>query len=213
MPAVSIFEQINVPLPKQRIYRRLGYRQGVTGLTPDDRNRLEYAMDEALAHIHLKGAAGRLAVRDKNSNGVTLANGVELAGKKLAALLKGSEEVLLMAATGGPEIMEAIAGLSSAGNLSRAVVFDAVASEVVDSALDWIAKYYDNSLRREGRHLTSRRFSAGYGDFVLENQKFFFRELELEKIGVELTASCILVPEKSVTAIAGIEKAVSQKTR
>jgi cobalamin-dependent methionine synthase I len=61
-------------------------------------------------------------------------------------------------------------------------------------------------LRREGRHLTSRRYSAGYADFVLENQAIFFRELELEKLGVQLTASFILVPEKSVTAIAGIEK-------
>jgi hypothetical protein len=206
MPAVSIFEQINVPLPSQRIYRRLGYRRGVTELSPAARKQIELGMEEALASIHLKGAARRVAVLERSANGIVIAGGVELAGRKLASLLRGSEEVLLMGATGGPEIMDAIAGLSSAGDLSKGVVFDAVASEVVDSALDWIAKYYNNMLRREGRQLTARRYSAGYADFVLENQKIFFRELELDRLGVRLTESFILVPEKSVTAVAGIEK-------
>lgn len=208
MPAVIIFEQITVPLPKERIYRRLGYKQGATALSAESRRQLEFAMEEALAHIHLKGAAKRVPVLYKSASGITLADRIEFSGKKLAALLRDSEEALLMGATGGPEIMAAIVKLSSAGDLSKGVVFDAVASEVVDSALDWIAKYYDNVLRREGRHLTSRRYSAGYADFVLENQAIFFRELELEKLGVQLTESFILVPEKSVTAIAGVEKAV-----
>ena len=35
----------------------------------------------------------------------------------------------------------------------------------------------------------------------------------MERLGVQLTDSFILVPEKSVTAIAGIEIAAPQKTR
>lgn len=207
MPGVSFFEKINVPLPKEAILRRLGFKRGVTGLSPGEAGNLEIAMDEALSHIHLRGAARRLAVSERGPGSLKLAGGIELAGKKLAAMLNDSEEVLLMAATGGPEIIEAIGRLSGEGNLSRAVVFDAVASEVVDGALDWIAGYYNNMLRREGRQLTSRRYSAGYADFVLENQAIFYRELQLERLGVQLTGSFILVPEKSVTAIAGIEKA------
>ncbi len=208
MTDVTFFEKISVPLPKERVFRRLGFKQGVTGLSPEEAKKLEFGMDEALAHIHLRGAAKRIAVSEKGPDGLKLADGVELAGRKLAALLKNSEEVLLMGATAGPEIMAAIGRLSNAGDLAKAVVFDAVASEVVDSALDWIVTYYNNVLRREGRHLTSRRYSAGYADFVLENQAIFFRELELEKLGVRLTESFILVPEKSVTAIAGIEKTI-----
>lgn len=208
MPGVAFFEKITVPLPKENILKRLGYKRGVTGLPPDAAKGLEYAMEEALAHLHLRGAARRIAISQKSPGAVTLAGGVALAGKRLAAMLKDSEEVLLMAATGGRKIMEAIEKLSGAGELSKAVVFDAVASEVVDSALDWIVRYYNNVLRREGKQLTSRRYSAGYADFVLENQTIFFRELELEKLGIKLTDSFILVPEKSVTAVAGIERTV-----
>ncbi len=208
MPEVTVFEKINVELPGERILRRLGYKHGVTSVSPEEFKRLELAIDEALAQIHLKGAAKRLALLERGPGILKLAGGVELAGKRLAAMLRDSDEVLLMGATGGPQIMEAIGRLGSGGDLAKGVVFDAVAGEVVDSALDWIARYFDNVLRREGRRLTSRRYSAGYADFVLENQAIFFRELELEKLGVRLTESFILVPEKSVTAIAGIEKAV-----
>lgn len=208
MPEVSFFEKINVPLPKEAILRRLGYKRGVTGLSPEEAGKLERVMDEAFAHIRLRGTAKRLAVTDRAPGSLTLAGGLELTGKRLSAMLKDSEEALLMAATGGREIMDAIGRLSGAGDLSRAVVFDAVASEVVDGALDWIVRYYNNALRREGRQLTSRRYSAGYADFVLENQAIFYRELKLEKLGVQLTKSFILVPEKSVTAIAGIERSV-----
>ncbi|HPV30603.1 MAG TPA: methionine synthase, partial [Deltaproteobacteria bacterium] len=59
-------------------------------------------------------------------------------------------------------------------------------------------------VRREGLAITSRRFSAGYGDFELENQRIMYERLRLGEIGVEITDSCILIPEKSVTAVAGI---------
>jgi len=53
--------------------------------------------------------------------------------------------------------------------------------------------------------LTRMRFSPGYGDLSLENQKLFFKALELEKMGMKLTESLMMFPEKSVTAIAGVE--------
>ena len=42
------------------------------------------------------------------------------------------------------------------------------------------------------------------GDLPLESQRIMHRLLDLERIGVSITDHCILVPEKSVTAITGI---------
>ena len=90
-------------------------------------------------------------------------------------------------------------------NLSRAVVYDATASEMVDGALEWIMRYYRGILRREGRGLLKRRFSAGYGDFALEHQKIIYDLLGFDRIGVSITSNkSILIPEKSVTAVTGI---------
>jgi len=110
-----------------------------------------------------------------------------------------------MGATAGNDIMKAIEGDTAMGNLSRSVVFDATASEMVDASLDWIMGYLKQSLLRGNKILMQKRYSAGYGDFSLENQKTIHRLLELDRMGVKITESCILVPEKSVTAIAGVK--------
>ena len=102
-------------------------------------------------------------------------------------------------------MIEAIGRDTADGNLTRAVVFDAAASEMVDAALDWMETFFGRELRREARRLTKSRFSCGYGDLALDNQKLFYDLLELGRLGVELTEQYILVPEKSVTAVAGIE--------
>ena len=75
---------------------------------------------------------------------------------------------------------------------------------MTDATLDWIMSYLRSSLRRENRTILPRRYSAGYGDFLLENQRILFRLLQLDRFGVTLTESCLLIPEKSVTAITGI---------
>ncbi|MBN1636781.1 MAG: methionine synthase, partial [Deltaproteobacteria bacterium] len=89
---------------------------------------------------------------------------------------------------------------------TRAVVLDATASEVVDASLDWLMSYFRQSLMREMKTLTSRRVSAGYGDFLMENQKSIYSLLMLNRLGISLTHSHILIPEKSVTAVAGIRE-------
>ena len=206
MPALSLFENISLQLPRGRIFRRLGFKEGITELSRERLTRVESDMQQAMDLVHLKGAARRVEIERKGPSGIVLASGPVLESKKLASLLAGSSEVLLLAATGGPEIIEAIRENSGGGDLAKGVVFDAVASEMTDCALDWIAAFFENGLRREGRRLTSRRFSAGYADFALENQRLFYRELELSRIGVQITDSCFLNPEKSVTAVYGIEK-------
>ncbi|OPL15585.1 MAG: hypothetical protein AVO39_07780 [delta proteobacterium MLS_D] len=199
-----IFETITIDPPWDTIYRRLGYRRKTTVLSKRDRDTIDRAIDMACTLIHLKGAARRIAVDQRDESRVILEGGTVFAGSRLAALLRDCDEVLLMGATTGNDILDAVAADTEGENLSRAVVLDAAASEMVDAALDWIMVYYINLLRREGKLLLKRRYSAGYGDFELENQHAFFDLLELRRLGVSINDKFILAPEKSVTAVTGI---------
>ncbi|OQC25694.1 MAG: Vitamin B12 dependent methionine synthase, activation domain [Deltaproteobacteria bacterium ADurb.Bin072] len=75
---------------------------------------------------------------------------------------------------------------------------------MADAALDWIMDYAGQDLLRSSRRLTRKRFSAGYGDFSLENQQTMFDMLQLGEIGIRMTPAKVLIPEKSVTAVAGV---------
>ena len=51
---------------------------------------------------------------------------------------------------------------------------------------------------------TRPRFSPGYGDFPLDNQRDIFQALQVEKrVGIALTESLLMIPSKSVTAVIG----------
>ena len=71
--------------------------------------------------------------------------------------------------------------------------------------MDWLNTYILQQIKRRGESLTKMRFSPGYGDLLLENQKIFYSLLDMGDMNVTLTEKCIMVPEKTVTALAGIE--------
>jgi hypothetical protein len=198
------FNAMRVALPMKAIYKRLGFKKGVTELNPAEEEKLVAAIHEASGVVHLKGAACMLGLVRVDKSGVELEGGTIFSSSALAGMLSGCEQVLLMGATAGQAIMEEISSATQSENLTRAVVLDAVASEMADSGLDWITDYMNQDLMRKARRITKARFSAGYGDFSLENQKAVHAILHLEKIGVSITDSFILMPEKSVTAVAGI---------
>ncbi|MFH1078833.1 MAG: methionine synthase [Pseudomonadota bacterium] len=215
MDKVRYFNNISIATPLAQIYRRLGYRKGVTDLSPRDRVEIENHIATARSLIRLQGASRRLPVLLEGKSTVKLPEQATFESRRLLKFLSGSDEILLMGATAGPDVMAAIQEDAAGRNVTRGVVLDATASETVDAALDWIMAGYNQTLRRQGKHLLPARYSAGYGDLALENQQTMFRLLGLGKIGVEITESCILVPEKSVTAITGItkqEKASDEKT-
>ncbi|HNY65916.1 MAG TPA: hypothetical protein PKM41_10800 [Deltaproteobacteria bacterium] len=206
------FRAIRIEMPVPAVYRRLGFRTASTCVTAAQKAGIDQVLDEAASLVELQGSALIIPVRGRQGEETILQTGDVLKSAKLAKMLDDAGEVLFMGATAGQRIMEEIARDSSSENLSRAVLLDAVASEMTDKALDWISEYMGAVLRRTGKILTSRRFSAGYGDLGLENQKIMYERLRMAELGVVLTDSFILVPEKSVTAIAGIRGNVRQGT-
>ncbi len=209
MHSAVIFNDIPIEAPRDRIYRRLGYRRGITRTSTAGDAEVDASIAEALALIRLRGAARRLPILSRDAAQVVVAGedgDVVWEGRELARFIGQCDEVVLLGATAGSSIMNAIREDVAGDRVTRGVVFDATASETVDAALDWIMGYFRQGLRRENKTLTGKRFSAGYGDFLLENQCAIVELLDLRRIGVELTAGCILTPEKSVTAVAGIQR-------
>lgn len=190
--------------PRDQIYRRLGYVKGATEVHLRMREETEQYIQEALTFIVLKGAAVRLPISEVGKKEVILVSDVILKSENLARFLTGCREIIMMGATAGEEIVKIIREESAGRNVTRSVVFDATASEMVDASLNWIMAYFSRSLRKENARLLKRRFSAGYGDFSLENQKIMFEVLELHRIGVHITEHFLLIPEKSVTAVTGV---------
>lgn len=119
----------------------------------------------------------------------------------LRANLKGCKSVVLFAATLGREA-DTLVKRCELTSIAKAAVAQAVLSAATEAYCDEI----NEKIRSEKEGLFLRpRFSAGYGDFLLEYQEMFFELLDItKKIGVTLTNELLMVPTKSVTALIGI---------
>ena len=86
-------------------------------------------------------------------------------------------------------------------DMSRAVMLDALGSAYVEAGCD--AAEDAIRARFPGMHLTDR-FSPGYGDLSLDVQPQLMALAGAGRIGVTLTDSMLMAPQKSVTAIVGV---------
>jgi hypothetical protein len=204
MESIVFLEKISIDPPCEKIYQRLGFKKRTTQISEIQQEETDRFIQEASFLISLKGSLLRLAIKHNDGEKIILAGGLTFASKKLSAFLSDCQETVFMAATAGSAIMEAIKEKTRQDDLAAAVVYDATASEMADAGLDWIMNYLNQQIRREGKTLLPRRFSAGYTDFNLENQKAIYDILQMGKIGVTINSNFILLPEKSVTAISGI---------
>lgn len=92
----------------------------------------------------------------------------------------------------------------SARDMARAVMLDALGSVYVEAGCD--AAEDAIRARFPGKHLTDR-FSPGYGDLPLDVQPRLLASARADRIGVGLTPSLLMTPQKSVSAIVGIADA------
>lgn len=137
---------------------------------------------------------------------------LELPGKDIAELLEGSDAVYYFCATVGSEVDRTIEILKLS-DLTLAYAVDLCAGLWVDEYCDRLENAMRVKLAERGLSLTSR-FSCGYGDLPLSLQAGFLEALKADKfLGIRLTEGGMMIPSKTVTAVAGIGKSEKRKKR
>lgn len=203
---IKYFGQIPAIPKRDMVLSRLGYRRGTTMLEPDDLSLIEDGISLGASLCKPAGAYLFTHITSLDNENVLLDNGINFTSQSLAKLLKDSQSVLFMASTVGKDVTDRIVFEVEKGDAAKGLILDSVASQTADAALDWVMKFVDKILAREGRMLTRHRYSPGFGDLPLANQKDIFYALQLERLNMALTEKFMLVPEKSVLALAGVEE-------
>jgi len=204
MNDVKVIRSIKPVYNKDLIMSRLGYDKYRTNLSAETIREIERLIKKTENIMDITAAYRISGITQIIPPQIILEDGTILSGQKLSELLKNSRQALIMGATGGTKVIELIERLQQEGKMSEAVVIDAAASEITDSALDFVMAMVEQYLRPKGMFLTKMRFSPGYGDFDILQQKEFYRLLNARDLGIMINEACLLIPEKSVFAIAGI---------
>jgi hypothetical protein len=173
----------------------------------DEKNILD-ACDEAILLLNVRGIY-KIYDYDCENHIIQSAPPFEIVGKSIENHLAGCEKVACIAVTVGENIENEVTRKFDAGNYVSSVLLDAAATAAVEQVADELEKAIAREVAKESFKMRWR-FSPGYGDWQLENQKNFFYVTGAPEIGMSLTESLMLVPRKSVTAIIGLEKIISK---
>jgi hypothetical protein len=133
---------------------------------------------------------------------VNLDGDQQLKSPKLARTLRDCVRAVCFVATAGAGLDGEIARLNQQGKVSQAYVADAIGSLLIERAVDDFQEQAALRLRRNGKEV-SLRFSPGYCDWPVTQQKSLFEFLSPEAIGVELSETCLMNPRKSISGVFG----------
>lgn len=134
---------------------------------------------------------------------VFIEGSIVLKSEVLARLLENCEKVAVFALTIGNHLGEMACQLAEVGLMVQASVLDAIGSVAVESLADFVqGRVLEVARSRE--LCVSQRFSPGYCDWDVSQQRMVFRTLDGNCAGIRLTKSCLMLPEKSMSGVIGI---------
>lgn len=186
-------------IPVREALHFLGWRG--TPVEPELMRTLQTLCRETAAALEPRAILRRFPLRDGFFDGT----GFCPRGRDVRALLAPCREGVLLAATLGAG-SERMLLREQARGASQALLLDAVLSAGIEAVCDGIEAQLRAECAAQGLFLTDR-FSPGYGDMPLGQTREILDVLDAQKrIGLTVTATGLMMPRKSVTAVMGVSE-------
>lgn len=146
------------------------------------------------------------AIRDivlVTGNIVTIEYDVVFESEVISKLLEKADKVAVFILTIGKYLEDAVAQLAQDGLVLQSAVLDSIGSDIAEKLADSVESQISEVAHNQGLTIT-RRFSPGYCDWNVTQQKMVFQAMRGDCAGVRLTDSCLMIPRKSISGIIGI---------
>jgi hypothetical protein len=186
----------------EQVLNHMGY--GTDGVPSA---RVESLVKEYADNIcHLIEPSYAYVVRDINSvrgSRVFIEGSVTFRSNIIAQLLERCQKVAVFVLTIGSRLGDVVRQLSEDGLMVQAAVLDAIGSDAVETLAHVVQDIIGKEAEADGLGI-SLRFSPGYCDWKVSQQKMVFRAMNSDTAGVRLTDGCVMNPQKSISGIIGI---------
>jgi len=197
---VAISNQIDIDT--QQVLHNIGY---CADCTPSA--RIESLINEYIANTcHLIEPSYSYVVRGISlvqGSRIVIEGSVTFQSEVIARLLEQCEKVAVFLVTIGNRLEEMVCHLAEDGLVLQAAVLDAIGSGVVETVADFVQDRIGEVASAQGLCI-SQRFSPGYCDWDIGDQKMVFRAMNGDYAGIRLTKECLMLPQKSISGIIGI---------
>ena len=199
MPVVKIQPVLN----NNNLSRFLGDQTGQT-FSHLLKARVKYWKNRMLNIVEPKLTYQVKKVSKISKGRVSLEEDCHFKSPKLSKTLSSSREIVCFLATVGPRIEKEISKLFKKNHLADAYVLDAMGSAAVENMVEQFQSGISEKFNKKGK-TTTIRFSPGYCDWPVTEQKKLFKLIDFQEVDVELNDSCLMTPSKSISGVFGIQ--------
>lgn len=179
---IQKLESFEIAIPTQKICVRIGYRTSADRVRSSVIDLIESAKSRADELLNPRAIYRILEYGETNRH----------------PIFAHAKKVALCICTIGQQLESESAQLMKNNELMMGLILDAIGSEAVEQ----VARQTDKVLCEKAREMDlwpSKRFSPGYKSWVIEEQRYIFKVMPGEDIGVTLNESFMMIPRKSVS--------------
>jgi hypothetical protein len=193
---------VDIEIDKKQLCHYIGYNDGhklsarISSLIDDYAEHAHYLINPLYSYIikDVEWARGSIAL---------IEDSIIFKSQVIAQLLEDCYQVAIFLVTIGKYLEETTAQLAKDGLILQATVLDAIGSGAVEKVADFVQDGIKEIAEAQGL-VTSRRFSPGYCDWNIGQQRMLFYALTGNTLGIRLTGECLMIPQKSISGIIGI---------
>jgi len=139
-------------------------------------------------------------------NDSVVIQGIEFdTGNIITKRFRKSDTIAIFVSTAGKEPEKESKELMNKGDIIEGYLLDVIGSELAEEAGNILESKITELLSPFNMHITNR-YSPGYCNWKVSEQKKLFSLLPEKFCGVELTESSLLIPIKSISGFIGVGK-------
>jgi hypothetical protein len=193
---------VDIEIDKQHVYHYIGYNGNhklsarISSLVDDYAKHAHHLINPLYSYVikDVEWARGSIAF---------IEDSIIFKSQVVVQLLEQCQQVAIFLVTIGKYLEETAWKLARDGLILQATVLDAIGSDAVEKVADHVQDKIKELAGAQGL-VTSRRFSPGYCDWNVGQQRMLFHALTGNTSGVRLTGECLMIPQKSISGIIGI---------
>lgn len=125
--------------------------------------------------------------------------------------MEEAEKIAVFICTAGQGFSDYSRKYNKEGEYLKGYIVDTMGSVVVEKSMDFIQSELEKQVQSEGMKITNR-YSPGYCNWPVDDQKLLFSLVPAHTCEISLSASCLMVPIKSVSGIIGIGRNVRKSS-
>jgi hypothetical protein len=201
---VKAIKDFKIEIDKEKVRRNLGYENG-HGPSSSISSLIDEEIDEAYSFIQPSCFYQIMDISRIRRPRVTLVNGTTLSitSEVLSWVLYPCKKAVIFVASIGEGLEERAVQLMEEGHLLKATLLDAIGSEATEKVACHLQERVRELANLEEAEITLR-YSPGYCDWDITQQRVLFEAMNSAPISVDLTTECLMLPRKSISGIIGL---------